>query len=509
MRRILLAVVVLALILAGPAAAAYPGFSALTTFTLNSTETLTNYQVSLLLSNVSGTNAANLIYTGGLTNATWNDVIFTDTSDNLLPFWREAGSENSTTTRFWVNVSSISASNTTQIRCQYGNTSTQNNLGNPEQTFLFFDDFSAGSLNPTKWRETGGSGSISFNGTEYIVFSSSDSTNYKHAVTHFYTPANNTIFESRIRYLTSGGSVFGAAIGLFDTNSTYLISASNLHTLFLDKGSSTIDHQSRSGGSWGGEDTVYGSIPEDTWLILHHRLEPASASYKVYSDRRASLLGSALSNTDAPIGIGGRYFAFVGARQGTVEFDWVISRKYAAYEPTTSGYYGPPLATFTSNVTTGADPLAVQINDTSSNTPTAWGWNATNSDNSTTIEFSTAQNPVQTFDTGHWQVTLIASNALGWDQSDPIWINVSSEAPPLAMFMKNYGIVIFPVPIQFTDASSNTPTAWNWSFGDGRYSNDQNPLHQYVKRGRWTVLLNTSNAAGYTTNTSTVWILGG
>jgi PKD repeat protein len=77
------------------------------------------------------------------------------------------------------------------------------------------------------------------------------------------------------------------------------------------------------------------------------------------------------------------------------------------------------------------------------------------------------------------------------------------------MFTKSRGVLIFPGSVQFNDTSLNTPTAWNWSFGDGTYSEVRNASHQYVKRGRWAVLLNTSNTAGYNTNTSNVWIIGG
>jgi PKD repeat protein len=108
-------------------------------------------------------------------------------------------------------------------------------------------------------------------------------------------------------------------------------------------------------------------------------------------------------------------------------------------------------------------------------------------------------------------VSLKSTNAIGSDwENKTSYITVGDTATtPLAMFTKDQTVIIFPRSIQFNDTSLNTPTAWNWSFGDGKYSDVQNATHQYVKRGRWTVTLNASNTAGYNSNTSTIWILGG
>ena len=50
--------------------------------------------------------------------------------------------------------------------------------------------------------------------------------------------------------------------------------------------------------------------------------------------------------------------------------------------------------------------------------------------------------------------------------------------------------------VTFTDNTSGTPTAWNWSFGDGTYSTQQNPEHTYSEAGTYSVTLTASNAAG-------------
>lgn len=50
--------------------------------------------------------------------------------------------------------------------------------------------------------------------------------------------------------------------------------------------------------------------------------------------------------------------------------------------------------------------------------------------------------------------------------------------------------------VNFTDASINTPNSWYWDFGDGNFSNQRNPQHQYLNDGVYDVKLVASNAFG-------------
>jgi len=50
--------------------------------------------------------------------------------------------------------------------------------------------------------------------------------------------------------------------------------------------------------------------------------------------------------------------------------------------------------------------------------------------------------------------------------------------------------------INFTDASSNSPIAWAWDFGDGGTSNAQNPTHNYTANGTYSVQLIATNSIG-------------
>jgi len=53
-----------------------------------------------------------------------------------------------------------------------------------------------------------------------------------------------------------------------------------------------------------------------------------------------------------------------------------------------------------------------------------------------------------------------------------------------------------PLTVQFTDASTGTPTAWSWTFGDGGTSSVQNPSHTYNTPGTYTVTLTATNSDG-------------
>jgi PKD repeat protein len=69
---------------------------------------------------------------------------------------------------------------------------------------------------------------------------------------------------------------------------------------------------------------------------------------------------------------------------------------------------------------------------------------------------------------------------------------------PTASFTKNSTGGLLPVSVAFTDTSSGTPTAWNWNFGDGNWTNGttQNPSYTYSYAGTYQVYLIASNAAG-------------
>lgn len=63
-----------------------------------------------------------------------------------------------------------------------------------------------------------------------------------------------------------------------------------------------------------------------------------------------------------------------------------------------------------------------------------------------------------------------------------------------------------PLTVQFTDISTQSPTAWHWDFGDGDTSVLQNPEHTYATDGLYTVKLTASNSAETNTEIKTDFI---
>ncbi|WP_095644615.1 PKD domain-containing protein, partial [Methanosarcina spelaei] len=162
-----------------------------------------------------------------------------------------------------------------------------------------------------------------------------------------------------------------------------------------------------------------------------------------------------------------------------------------------------PVANFSSNVTSGIVPLSVQFTDLSENA-TDWTWDF--GDGSSAAE----QNPVHTYTSaGSYTVNLTVSNADGSDSEVKIgYIKVTGSSPgkPVAAFSASPASGKAPLTVTFTDKSSNIPTKWKWSFGDGTSSTIQNPKHKYSKAGKYTVILTVTNAKGSNTVTETDYI---
>jgi len=174
-----------------------------------------------------------------------------------------------------------------------------------------------------------------------------------------------------------------------------------------------------------------------------------------------------------------------------------------------------PVASFTADVTGGTAPLVVTFTDTSSNTPTVWNWSFTNvTGNNTQVWFSTVQNPAHSFGVGNYSIVLNASNTAGYNLSTQVtFINVTATTiAPVASFTADVTSGTAPLAVTFTDTSSNTPTAWNWSFtnvtGNNTlvwWSTDQSPTTTFGV-GNFSIVLNASNSAGYNLSTQVTFI---
>lgn len=145
-----------------------------------------------------------------------------------------------------------------------------------------------------------------------------------------------------------------------------------------------------------------------------------------------------------------------------------------------------PIADFT--FVNGANGL-VTFTDASDNYPTSWAW--TFGDGGT----STSQNPTHTYATnGTYTVCLTATNAGGSSTQVCKQVTVSNApVTPVANFTSvnpSGGLV------NFTDQSTNTPTSWAWTFGDGGTGNTQNPSHVYTANNTYNVCLTATNGAG-------------
>ncbi len=160
-----------------------------------------------------------------------------------------------------------------------------------------------------------------------------------------------------------------------------------------------------------------------------------------------------------------------------------------------------PVANFSGTPTSGTYPLAVSFTDSSTNSPTAWSWNFGDSNT------STVQNPSHTYNAaGSYTVALTATNAGGNNTcTKNNYITVTVPAP-VADFSGTPTFGLSPLAVTFTDASTNSPTAWSWTFGDGGSSTAQNPSHTYNGVNYYTVALTASNAGGNNTMTKTNYI---
>ncbi|MFK7756832.1 MAG: PKD domain-containing protein [Flavobacteriales bacterium] len=135
----------------------------------------------------------------------------------------------------------------------------------------------------------------------------------------------------------------------------------------------------------------------------------------------------------------------------------------------------------------GCDSVLVTFTESSTNTD-AWEWEFGNGET-----YSGNDPPPQNYDSeGDYVVTLNASNTTGCLAN--VQQNITVYNSPQVAFLADN--VCVGTNGSFTDMSTSDPgdpiITWYWEFGDGDFSIDQNPMHQYTVSGDYTVSLTVS-----------------
>ena len=160
----------------------------------------------------------------------------------------------------------------------------------------------------------------------------------------------------------------------------------------------------------------------------------------------------------------------------------------------TCGPPPPPLvAGFDWTPNPGCQNQPVTFTDLSTGNITNWAWTFQGGTPST----SNQQNPTVTWSTpGFKNVTLTITGQGG---SNAITQVVEIKPLPVA----NFTYAVNGLEVTFTNTSTDA-TSYEWDFGDGGASFDENPVYEYPVAGTYVVVLTASNICGTATKTFTI-----
>lgn len=144
----------------------------------------------------------------------------------------------------------------------------------------------------------------------------------------------------------------------------------------------------------------------------------------------------------------------------------------------------------------------VTFTSTSTNVSSATTYNWDYGDLTTSGPSETYTSITYSYSTsGSYDITLIVTNNGGYVET--VTLSGYSVLPaivignaPVADFVGDDLFVFEGDYVNFTDLSTNVPTSWSWTFGDGGFSSSQNPSHRYYTQGRYTVQLTATNSHG-------------
>ncbi|OGI25653.1 MAG: hypothetical protein A3J76_01600 [Candidatus Moranbacteria bacterium RBG_13_45_13] len=287
---------------------------------------LTDFQVSTIV------DTSTLITAGKMTATTCADMRFTDSRGQILDYWIEENNPgcNNASTKVWIKAPKVySGTNATSIYMYYGNPSAIA-VQDGNKVFAFFDDFNSGTLNSRKWTATG---SATVAGGALTTSTGAVYTN--NTVT---SGAQNYVYEHRSKWSSTLATYAGISIA--NTQQTYSSNDPARKLAYFMSG-----NVASYVGAYAADGTVTGynianvaslyTPTADTYYVNGMAIDSGNVRYYNSRSQLDSYVGTW---SDAPyLWLG----YFMGSGSGTtdatdVTTDWVLVRKYASADPTTS-----------------------------------------------------------------------------------------------------------------------------------------------------------------------------
>jgi PKD repeat protein len=160
-----------------------------------------------------------------------------------------------------------------------------------------------------------------------------------------------------------------------------------------------------------------------------------------------------------------------------------------------------PVAQFDAHYAFSTIPTRVDFVDNSlGSTPLSYSWDF--GDGAT----STEQNPSHMYNArGTYTVKLTVTNQYGTSTAiKKDFISIGMAPAPDFTASPTSGNV--PLAVKFTDLTKGQVTKWQWDFGDGISSSEQNPVHTYRNAGVYNVILTVTNDYGISDVTKVKYI---
>ncbi len=278
----------------------------------NPNGSLTNYQTSMTIDTAALVTASKL-------RSDCGDLRFTNSdATTLLDYWIESGC-NTSTTKVWVKIPSLSATASKTMYMYYGNSSATT-AESPTNVFPLFDDFNGSSLD-SKWTATG---STSVSGGALTISTGS-----------VYTPSNSyysmpgMIVESKLHWTSTATQYGGLVSANRSTLSNFNSASDSLTSLSITTGNNLAAY-----GADGTTTTYnlangivqFAPVVNTEYII---GLANTSSQLVYYKDRaiNTSVTGNWSASAYTILGY------FTGGSGGTIAIspqvmDWVLARQY-------------------------------------------------------------------------------------------------------------------------------------------------------------------------------------